>query len=337
MAELPLEAKETGLEPQEGLVPQEPDDDVVANPAGSSPDQAANEASQDVVVLRDRYLIYTNRPLPEFDTNSAKAFIAEDPQNLDRQYYALICTPGLPIRLNSIKLLKNGNVRHCLPLADWDTVYWPALNQKTVIVVFSRPLGGKLLDRLVRKELKITEYDLPGRVIAPLTEALQGFSDSNQAYRALNPGNIMFLDHEMKQIVLGPNVTAPPGYDQKPIFEPLDRAMAEPNGRGLGNSSDDIYALGINIILVFLGYNPVAKINDEDLIKHRLEHGSYNAICGNENIPVRLIEPLRGMLADNPSERWNFNEINNWLTGQTINSIKRKPNRKFGFAKLSNK
>ena len=95
MAELPLEAKETGLDPQEGLVPQEPEDDVVANPAGSSsPVQAANEAPQDVVVLRDRYLIYTNRPLPELDTNSAKAFVAEDRQNLNRQYYALICTPG---------------------------------------------------------------------------------------------------------------------------------------------------------------------------------------------------------------------------------------------------
>ena len=87
----------------------------------------------------------------------------------------------------------------------------------------------------------------------------------------------------MNQIVLGPNVTSPPGYDQQPIFEPLDRAMAQPNGRGLGNSSDDIYALGINIILAFLGYNPVAKISDEDLIKHRLENGSYNAICGRKS------------------------------------------------------
>ena len=68
-------------------------------------------------------------------------------------------------------------------------------------------------------------------------------------------------------------------------------------------------------------------MNDEDLIKHRLENGSYNTICGNENIPVRLIEPLRGMLADDPNERWTFGEINNWLTGQTINSVKRKPNK----------
>ena len=328
MAELPLEAKETGLDPQEGLVPQEPEDDVVAKTATSLPDQIANEASQDVVVLRDRYLIYTNRPLPEFDSDSARAFIAEDRQNSGHQYYALICTPGLPIRLNSIKLVRNGNLRNCLPLADWDTVYWPPLNQKTVIVVFSRPLGGKLLDRLARKQLKITEYDLPSRVIAPLAEALQSFSDNNQTYRALSPKNIMFLDHEMKQIVLGPNVTAPPGYDQQLIFEPLDRAMAQRNGRGLGDSSDDIYALGINIILIFLGYNPVAKMNDEDLIKRRLENGSYNTICGNENIPVRLIEPLRGMLADDPNERWTFSEINNWLTGQTINSVKRKPNKK---------
>ena len=64
----------------------------------------------------------------------------------------------------------------------------------------------------------------------------------------MRPENILFLDNEMEQIVLGPNVTAPAGYDQPSMFEPIDRAMALPAGRGTGDSLDDIYALGVNII-----------------------------------------------------------------------------------------
>ena len=75
-----LEAKETGLDPQEGLVPQEPEDDVVAKTATSLPDHIANDASQDVVVLRDRYLIFTNRPLRSLIQTLASIYCRGSPK-----------------------------------------------------------------------------------------------------------------------------------------------------------------------------------------------------------------------------------------------------------------
>lgn len=324
MAELPLETEETGSDLPEGFVPPEFDDDGDAESAATSAPQSASTPYM-AVLLRDRYLVDSTQPLPEFDTPSAKAFVVEDRQDSKRQLYGLVCMPGMPVRLNSIRFLMSGNVANILPLFDWDSVMWPPLEQKTLVVVFVRPQGGRVIDRLARKEAKITEYEMPRRVIEPIVDSLQILARNDEPHRAIRPNNFLFLDDRMEQIALGPHVTAPAGYDQPAMLEPLDRAMADPAGRGIGDSGDDIYALGVTIVLLLLGYNPVAKMKDDELLKARIERGSYAAICDNARIPMQLIEPLRGMLADDPAERWDFNEITNWLTGQKINPVKKKP------------
>ena len=325
MAELLLETEETAPDLPEGLIPPEFKDDGDTKPV-ESPQGRGAPPSLGPVVLRERFLIDAGQPITELDTPSAKAYVAEDRRDLGRQLYGLVCTPGLPVRLNSIEFLKAHNSYNILPLIDWETVYWPAFEQKTVIVIFARPLGGKLINKLASKEAKITAYDMPRRIIAPLALALQRLSDNDLSHRAIRPDNLLFFDESMEEIVLGPNVTAPAGYDQPMILEPLDRALAQIAGRGTGTSRDDIYALGVTIVFLLLGFNPVAKIKDDELLKARIELGSYTAICGSARIPMQLIEPLRGMLADDPTARWDFNEINNWLTGHKINHLK-KPRR----------
>ncbi len=326
MAELPLDAEETGSDLPEGLAPPgNSDGSDGVSPPEPPPAQSMPAASHGAVLLRDRYLVDSGKPLPEFDAPTAKAYAVEDRRDLGNQLLALVCTPGFPIRLSAIRLLKDGDIPGVLPLVDWDSIMWPALGRKSLIIIYQRPLGGRVVDRLARKETKITEYDMPRRVIEPLSEALQKLESGDGPHRAIRPENIYFLDEDMEDIVLGPHMTAPPGHDQPTMLEPIDRAMAQPAGRGLGDSRDDIYALGVTVVLLLLGHNPVASMKDEDLLKARLEHGSYTAICGAARIPMQLIEPLRGMLADDPAERWDFAEIAKWLTGLKITPVKKKP------------
>ena len=67
------------------------------------------------------------------------------------------------------------------------------------------------------------------------------------------PKTFFFNDEEMTEIVIGENLTSPPGYDQPSIFEPIERAMSHPAGRGVGTSRDDIYAMGVTIGILVLG------------------------------------------------------------------------------------
>ena len=226
MAELPLETEETASDLPEGLIPPEFKDDGDTEPVETPQSQVAS-APLGPVVLHERFLIDAGQPITELDTPSAKAYAAEDRRDLGRELYGLVCTPGLPVRLDSIEFLKAHNSYNVLPLIDWDTVYWPALKQKTVIVIFARPLGGRLMNKIISKEAKITAYDIPRRIIEPLTLALQRLSDNDLTHRAIRPDNLLFFDERMEEIVLGPHVTAPAGYDQPMILEPLDRALAQ--------------------------------------------------------------------------------------------------------------
>ncbi len=135
---------------------------------------------------------------------------------------------------------------------------------------------------------------------------------------------MFFMDEERQSVVLGDCVVSPPGFDQPTVFETIERGMASPAGRGEGNVGEDIYALGISIAFVGMGTNPVAGLNEGALLKAKVEQGTYTAICGNERMPTSLIEPVRGMVSDDPDERWGFGELEQWLAGQRQTPIPRK-------------
>jgi len=318
MAELPLETDDAA-----GLMPPAQAESPTETERQDEETPSQRGASGGPVVLRERYLVDTGTPLPVFDSPTAKAFNVEDRRDLGRKLFGLICTPDLPTRIDTMRYMKRDGAPGLLPLADWDVVYWPPLGQNTMVVVFERPLGGRVETRLARKEVRITEYDVPRRLVEPLLPPLQYLTEDDSAHRAIRPDNLFFTDEDMTEIVFGEQVTSPPGYDQPIMYEPIERALASPEGRGSGDSSDDIFALGVTIGVLVLGHNPLAKVKDEAQLQLRLEQGSYAAIFGDARVPLPLMEPLRGMLNDDPKSRWNFSDISNWLTGQSVGQNKK--------------
>lgn len=319
MAEAPLDPDAAGLFPP----PDMPQPETVESPVedesglnftgGGSP-----------VLIRDRYLIDPGKPLPEYNSLSAKAFAVEDRRDLGRRLMGLVCTPGLPVRLNFLNSLPNTEVRGILPLIDWDTEMWPPLDQTTLIVIFQRPFG-RVIDKINSGEVRITEYDLARVIVEPLIEGMERLAQMDGPLRAIRHDNLFFIDEGLTEVVVGNFVTAPAGYDQPPIFEPLERSMAMPAGRGVGDSRDDVFALGVTLIHLMIDRLPSAKLKADELVRQRCETGSYTAIYGNSRIPLRMIEPIRGMLNDDPFERWGVEQILNWTSGHKDSSISKKP------------
>ncbi len=316
MAEATLEAEEAGPVP-----PAAPEPPATAGPPPEAAPPPAAGTGGGPVLVRDRYLIDTNKPLPDLDSPSAKAYAVEDRRDLGRKLFGLICTPGLPVRTGAIKAVKDADFPGILPLVDYDVAYWPPLGESTMVIIYQFPRGGRVIDRLAKKEIRITEYDLPRRIIDPLIQGLQIINDQGEPHRAIRPNNIYFLDEEMTDVVLGDFVTSPPGFDQPIIFEPLERAMASPGGRGLGVVRDDIYALGATVVPLILGHNPVARMKEVDIIRSRLEIGSYSTLCGTSRVPLPLLDPLRGLLHDDPKLRWDLSQVLKWLDAQPLDSL----------------
>ncbi|MEP0339691.1 MAG: hypothetical protein ABJ388_07705 [Alphaproteobacteria bacterium] len=298
-----------GPPPEEGAPPEGMD-------AGTEPgDGIPSAESLRPVLIKDRFAVDPKTPLPDLDSPSAKAFMAEDRRDIDRPVFALICNPGLPTRLGAMTSLRGSGIKALVGVLEWEVEFWPLIRQRTMILILERPLGGRVLQK---GTFRISEYDLPRKVIEPLAGALQEMASIGVAHRAIRRDNLFFMDAGRQQIAFGECYSSPPGYDQPAVYEPAERAMAPPAGRGVGNSRDDAYAFAVAIVGLILDKEPGAVEGSEKILAEKLELGSYAAITGNENLPLSLLEPLRGMLGDDPQQRWGPEEIDLWLSGRKM-------------------
>lgn len=277
------------------------------------------------VALNNRYLVYPSMALPELNSPSAMAYAVEDRREPGRKLFGLVCKPGLPIRSRLMTELKTQGIHGMLPMIDYGPVFWSPIDQTAIVIVFDRPLGGRFIDSFGDRPPRVNEYELGKLIVEPIAQAISQLTQIDFAHRAIRIDNLFFMDKERRELVVGECLTSPPGFDQPPIYEPLDRAYAMPAGRGAGMSYDDMYALGILTVFVLLGYNPAGRLTDDEMLSGKAEFGSYQSLCGSERIPMSMIEPLRGLLSDDEFERWNMEALDSWLNGQKKTPIQRRP------------
>ncbi|MBT3358111.1 MAG: hypothetical protein HN403_00615 [Rhodospirillales bacterium] len=304
-----------------------------AAPVAQEPPATSGGAPSLPVLMLDRFQIYPSRPLPELSTPSASAFAAEDRRDIGRRLCAYVCTPGLPSRIGAAALLRGGRVRNLMALVEFGTVDWPPIGQRSMVMIYERPLGGKLTDS---ESAATRGQDVQQRVIEPLANALQEMADHRMPHRAIRPDNIFFLDEEKQTVVLGECLTSPPGFDQPLVFETIKNGLADPAGRDEGDLTDDMYAFGVTLVFYLLGENPVANYSDDQLIYAKAEQGTYATLCSGGRIPLTMLELLRGLLSDDPAERWGVHELALWIDGRRMTPIQKRaatrPETRFSFA-----
>ena len=312
----------------ESSVPQPPQKGKAADIpmpdfAGDQPD--LDPIDHPPVTINGRYTVYPSMALKELNSPQAFAYAAEDRREPGRHIFALVAKPGIPLRNRMMREIKNRRMNGMLLLIDFGPAFWTATEQTTVIAIYERPMGGRFIDAFGDKPIRINEYELGKLIMEPIAQASTELASIDYAHRAVRLDNMFFLDKERRQLVLGECISSPPGYDQPSIYEPIERAYAMPAGRGEGLSYDDMYALGVTALFALLGYNPVRKLSEDDMLAAKSEYGSYQTLCGNERVPLPLIEPLRGLLADDEFERWNAEALENWINGQKKTPIQRRP------------
>ncbi len=289
---------------------------------------AAPREGGDVGILRDRFTVYPARPLAHLDSPSAKAFAAEDRRDPTYKLFALICTPGFPVRTHAMAALKGTTGRGLLPLIDYGPVFWAPLGRKCMAVIYEQPMGGRVSDLVASGKLRVSEHEVTRSVIDPLVAALHTIAGLGIAHREIRPSNMFFMDEARESIVLGDCVTAPPAFDQPPLFLTIESGLTAPGGRGEGELRDDIYSLGASIVSIMFDALPAAKLSDDDLLAAKIEHGSSGAISNGLRVPLPLLEPLRGMLTDQVSERWGLDQLAGWMDGRKMTPMQRRASTK---------
>jgi eukaryotic-like serine/threonine-protein kinase len=268
------------------------------------------------VRLGDKFDILPNEPASEFRSPAAEAYRAVSREHAADRVIALICEPGLPPRRDLIEPLSrlrfDGLMR---PLA-WGVVDWPPRQRRSYALVFDEP-GGRIAATPGDSFKPFTEDEILDLVLPSVMPALRAMFLVGQTHRAIRPSNL-FRRAGDGRIVLGECLSAPPACHQPLSCEPIESALAAPEGRGAGAPADDLYALGATLVFLLLGRDPTHELADEEILADKINRGSMATLLCGARPPLRMLEAIRGLLADEPRERWTLQELDAWAQGRHV-------------------
>jgi hypothetical protein len=267
------------------------------------------------VALGKRYRIRTGNPLPHLDSPLARAYMVEDSEIPGDHLFALVCKAKLPIRIPVLDALCKLDAPGRIAIVEWGAIGWPDGLLRRIAVICRKPGGRRLVLSPLAEATPMTPKDIVRKVVRPVFTALLNLDRHGIAHRAVRPDNLFFADSSNNRVLLGECVTSAPGADQPAVYETIENGMAHPSGRGPGTAADDLYALGVLILHLFNGAPPLAEVPAPEIVHRKLNLGSYGALVGEQRLPPEIAEALRGLLEDNPLERWGYDELKSWMEG----------------------
>jgi len=274
------------------------------------------------VRLGEHIDILPDQRLPHLDTPAGPAFVARHAKE-SSEFYALLCLNRVPVRQESFTTLSGLESQGMVRVTQWGVVEWPSERGHRFALVFDRPGGLPLMADLNEAITPFNEDRLARQVLPPVVSALKSLHARALIHGGVRPTNLFRREAgsgDGSALMLGECVSTPPGYGQPMLFETQERAMAQAIGRGNGAPADDFYALGVTVLTLLLGRNPIGTTEDEAVLSARIERGSFAALVGSQRLPSGGgTELVRGLLVDDEKQRWGMVQVEQWMEGRRQN------------------
>ncbi len=275
-------------------------------------------AGADPVKLAERYEILPNAPLNALNAVGGNAFSARSLRDKRTEPFAIICHGATLPRTDVLSTVASFDNGTHMRLLDWGVIDWPQDRGRRYCLVFEKPAGRRLMNSVGEAVEPMPEDQLTRQIVHPLVSALKELSSRGVVHGAIRPTNMFFRDLASGGLMLGECVSSPPGFGQPVLLETVERGMASPAGRGNGTMADDLYSLGVTLLLLLLGRNPVQGLDDETILQAKIERGSYPALVGQMRLPLGMNEVIRGLLVDDPKQRWTLQDLDLWVAGRRL-------------------
>lgn len=284
----------------------------------SAPAESGQSASGGVVMLGADIEIYTGRPLENLASFETRAFEAYD-KRYGTTHLALLCGRAAAPRVTALGSYKNLKCPHLLRLVEAGIVNWTPENRQLFAFIFDMPPVKRLLPAGAARGIKIPDERIVSALIQPGVSALSALANADFVHGAMSPENIFMSGaNGIETALIGECLTSMPFLRVNAAFETIERAMAQPSGRGRGTIKNDLYTFGASIAVALKGYNPFAGKSLQQIIHDKIEHGSYSCFIGGERLPSALTEFLRGVLHDDEKGRWTLDDVMQWVEGRRL-------------------
>ena len=275
-------------------------------------------AGADPVKLAERYEIVPGAPLPALNAVGGNAYTARSLRDKRAEPFAIICHGATLPRTDVASTVASLDNQVHMRLLDWGVVDWPMDRGRRYCLIFEKPAGRRLMSTINDASEPMPEDQLTRQIVHPMVSALKEMSSRGVVHGAIRPTNMFFRDLASGGFMLGECVSSPAGFGQPVLLETVERGMASPAGRGNGTMADDLYSLGVTLLLLLLGRNPVAGLDDEAILQAKIERGSYPALVGQMRLPLGINEVVRGLLVDDPKQRWTLQDLDLWVAGRRL-------------------
>ncbi len=280
--------------------------------------EIASELShlQQPVELEGRFRLLPSERLPDLQSPGTLAIGVESIKSGGRPLFALICQKEAAPRYSMIRLMSRVSCATLMTPIGSGTVVFQEDNVRRFVIVYERPNGNRIIPQYGHPVPKMDEEEIIIGVIHHLLPAIRELSTRTLMHRAIRPDNVFITSDG--RATLGDCLSTPAAYVQPVLYEPIDSGMADPSGRGDGAVLDDLYSLGVLLAELAMGGTLLNGQSDEQIVEAKIKLGSYGALVGQTRVPLKLMEPLRGLLSDDPYERWTMPDLDMWANGRHL-------------------
>ena len=285
--------------------------DTTVRPSSGSSSREATGGDVEFI-LKGR--VYRSVKCLSDNSGEAQVFLveSEDGEKVLKIYY-----PNFTIKKTLMRIIQNSSMEMIVRIDDYGKTYVDGKNRDYELMEYLR--GGTL-----------GHYDLDGdfnqfrRIALQTAAALAYCHNNNIIHKDIKPGNFFFRDTTHKEIVLGDfGISSVLESDERlhrttqartPVYAAPEMYNDVIDGEVEITPAVDFYSLGITLMTLWLGENPLSQ--NERVIMRKKNEGRLPRI---NELPDRVKMIVQGLTAVNPQTRWGYDEVERWFLGEDVN------------------
>lgn len=287
-----------------------------ANDPASSAGGASASASLDYV-FNDNITVRSGERLPQYDKGPVKAYAAYGTSKISVPIFAMVCDDSLIPCITKATQFSTILNPSLVRLIAHGAMPWPAEKKRKYVFIYEHKLGASIMPDDREGGLDWKPDKVMDLVVKPIINVLLDLRNKDTFHGSIHPANM--FDGGAKnfdRVVLGDCLTLPISYHPPVLYQTLERGMTDPVARGLATIDDDLYALGVSLAVILRSSDPMRGYSDAQIIAEKMDVGSYQALTGKDRFTGAILELLRGLLFDDPAQRWTLDDVKAWLEGR---------------------
>ena len=282
--------------------------DKTYRPGSSEPVQS--NASNDFIIKGKVY--HCIKCLSD-NSGEAQVFLVEsDGQQLVLKIYY----PNFTIKKTLLRIIQSFGMETIVKIYDYGKTYVDGKNRDYELMEYLR--GGTLKD-----------YDLDNdfnqfrRIALQAAASLAYCHNSNIIHKDIKPSNFFFRDENHQELVLGDfGISSVLDGDERvhkttqartPVYAAPEMYNDVIDGEVEITPSVDYYSLGITLMTLWLGENPLSQ--NERVMMRKKNEGRLPRI---NELPDRVKMIVQGLTAVNPQNRWKYEQVERWFLGENV-------------------